>query len=57
MIAALLVALTLRAAFRSRTYSDAEELWRDAAAKIPDNPRAYDNLAAAIITERLIPHR
>jgi tetratricopeptide (TPR) repeat protein len=49
MVAALLVALTVRAGFRSRAYSDAEGLWRDAAAKVPDNPRAYDNLAAAII--------
>jgi len=49
VLAALLVALIVRAGFRSRAYSDAEGLWRDAAAKVPDNPRAYDNLAAAII--------
>ena len=49
LLAALLAALTLRSAFRSRAYADAEGLWRDAAAKVPANPRAYDNLAAAII--------
>lgn len=30
---------------RSRTYTDPEALWRDAIAKVPANPRAYDNLA------------
>jgi tetratricopeptide (TPR) repeat protein len=49
VVVALIVVLTLRSAFRSRMYADAERLWRDAAAKIPGNPRAYDNLAAAII--------
>ena len=43
------VSLVLTAASRSLLYADAEHLWKDAVAKAPANPRAYDNLAAAII--------
>lgn len=42
-------ALVLTSASRSLLYADAERLWNDAVAKEPRNPRAYDNLAAAII--------
>jgi tetratricopeptide (TPR) repeat protein len=49
VIAAIGVALTLVSANRSLLYADAERLWSDAVAKEPRNPRAYDNLAAAII--------
>jgi len=42
-------ALVLTSASRSLLYADAERLWTDAVAKEPANPRAYDNLAAAII--------
>ena len=42
-------ALVLASASRSILYADAERLWTDAVAKTPENPRAYDNLAAAII--------
>ncbi len=49
LLVALLASMTLRSALRSRAYADAEGLWRDAAAKVPANPRAYDNLAAAIV--------
>jgi tetratricopeptide (TPR) repeat protein len=48
-LAAIVTLLVVRTAQRSAVYSDAEGLWRDAAAKVPGNPRAYDNLAAAII--------
>lgn len=41
----LLVAVTFA---RSRTYADSESLWRDTVLKAPDNPRAYDNLAATM---------
>lgn len=33
---------------RSRMYTHPEALWRDAAEKMPVNPRAYDNLASVI---------
>ena len=33
---------------RSALYANPEALWRDALAKQPENPRAYDNLAAVI---------
>ena len=49
LLVTLVVTLMIRSSLRSRRYSDAEQLWRDATAKAPDNPRAYDNLAAAII--------
>jgi tetratricopeptide (TPR) repeat protein len=42
-------ALVVASAARSLLYADAERLWMDAVAKTPENPRAYDNLAAAII--------
>ncbi len=44
-VGALLFAAT---ASRSALYANPEALWRDALAKSPENPRAYDNLAAAI---------
>ena len=45
-IGVLLAAATFQ---RSATYADAETLWRDTVAKAPDNPRAYDNLAAVLV--------
>jgi tetratricopeptide (TPR) repeat protein len=46
---AVLALLCTAATFgRSRTYSDRERLWRDTVRKAPDNPRAYDNLAATL---------
>lgn len=44
-VAALLLVVTVR---RSALYANPEGLWRDALAKQPENPRAYDNLAAVI---------
>ncbi len=44
-VAALLFVVTVR---RSALYANPEALWRDALAKQPENPRAYDNLAAVI---------
>jgi len=44
-VAALLFVVTVR---RSALYANPEGLWRDAVAKQPENPRAYDNLAAVI---------
>jgi tetratricopeptide (TPR) repeat protein len=44
-VAALLLVVTVR---RSALYANPEALWRDALAKQPENPRAYDNLAAVI---------
>ena len=44
-VAATLLVMTVR---RSALYADPEALWRDAIAKQPENPRAYDNLAAVI---------
>jgi tetratricopeptide (TPR) repeat protein len=41
----LLAILTCR---RGAMYRDPEELWRDAAAKVPTNPRAYYNLGVVI---------
>ncbi|HEY4307072.1 MAG TPA: tetratricopeptide repeat protein [Gemmatimonadaceae bacterium] len=41
----VLFGLTMR---RSALYANPEALWRDALAKAPDNPRAYDNLASVI---------
>jgi len=49
IIVAVGVALVLATASRSLVYADAERLWKDAVAKEPANPRAYDNLAAAVI--------
>ncbi len=45
VVAALLAIVTWR---RSALYASPERLWRDASVKVPDNPRAYDNLAAVI---------
>lgn len=45
VIAAALLVVSAR---RSALYADPEALWRDALAKAPDNPRAYDNLASVI---------
>ena len=45
VVAALLLAVTAR---RSALYANPEALWRDALAKQPGNPRAYDNLASVI---------
>lgn len=39
-------------AMRSSTYSSPTRLWRDAAEKIPDNPRANTNLGYALTRER-----
>jgi Flp pilus assembly protein TadD len=50
--AGVAVALAVGTAFRSHTYSSAELLWRDAAAKIPENPRANANLGYALARER-----
>jgi protein O-mannosyl-transferase len=49
VVAVIVAGLVLRSSMRSSVYSDPENLWRDAVAKVPTNPRAYDNLAAAII--------
>ena len=50
--AGLAVLLATTTAFRSHTYSSAELLWRDAAAKIPENARANANLGYALARER-----
>jgi Flp pilus assembly protein TadD len=44
-------ALALTTAQRSHTYSTTELLWRDAVQKVPDNPRAWDNLGMALYHE------
>jgi tetratricopeptide (TPR) repeat protein len=46
VIGVLLAVMTVATYARSRTYANAETLWSDAVRKVPDNPRAYDNLAA-----------
>jgi Flp pilus assembly protein TadD len=43
--------LALTTAQRSYTYSSSELLWRDAVAKMPGNPRAWDNLGMALYRE------
>ena len=48
-VAILLAAAT---AARGRTYATSERLWRDAVAKVPDNPRANVNLGYALSRER-----
>ena len=48
---AVAVALALTTATRSHTYSSTELLWRDAVAKVPENPRARDNLGMALFRE------
>jgi tetratricopeptide (TPR) repeat protein len=47
--AGLTVLLAGTTALRSRTYASAEAIWRDAIARNPTNPRAYVNLANAMI--------
>ena len=46
LLAVALVALTIR---RNRDYRTEETIWSDTVAKCPDNPRAYDGLAYALI--------
>jgi tetratricopeptide (TPR) repeat protein len=46
LVDVVVVGLMVRSYQRSSTYADAETLWRDAVHKAPNNPRAYDNLAA-----------
>src|SRR5262249_26056437 len=48
-VAALVVALLAISASRSALYAAPERPWHDATEKVPGNPRAYDNLAAAIV--------
>ncbi len=48
---AIAVVLALTTAARSHTYSTTELLWRDAVQKVPDNPRAWDNLGMALYHE------
>ena len=48
----LAIALGSATAVRSRTYASSERLWRDAVAKVPDNPRAEANLGYALARER-----
>jgi tetratricopeptide (TPR) repeat protein len=45
VVALVFLGLTMR---RSALYANPEALWRDAIAKAPANPRAYDNLASVI---------
>jgi tetratricopeptide (TPR) repeat protein len=49
IVTVVVATLVLLSARRSALYADPERLWRDAVAKVPGNPRAYDNLAAAIL--------
>jgi tetratricopeptide (TPR) repeat protein len=51
-VGALATALAVTTAVRSHTYSNSELLWRDAVAKVPDNPRAKVNLGYALSRER-----
>jgi protein O-mannosyl-transferase len=46
VVVALLGAATFA---RGTTYRDEENLWRDVVLKRPDNPRGYNNLAAALL--------
>ncbi|HXD24097.1 MAG TPA: tetratricopeptide repeat protein [Gemmatimonadaceae bacterium] len=48
----LAIVLAAATAARSHTYATSEGLWRDAVAKVPDNPRAKVNLGHALATER-----
>ena len=48
---AIAAVLTVTTANRSHTYSSTELLWRDAVNKVPDNPRAWDNLGMALYRE------
>jgi len=49
LFGALCVVLAAVTWQRSRLYADPEALWRDAAEKAPRNPRAWDNLATALL--------
>jgi Flp pilus assembly protein TadD len=49
---AVALVLASTTAVRSQTYSSSELLWRDAAAKTPDNPRAISNLGYALTLQR-----
>jgi Flp pilus assembly protein TadD len=51
-VGGLALALAVTTAVRSRTYVTSERLWRDAVAKVPDNPRAKVNLGHALAIER-----
>lgn len=45
------LALTTTSFKRSAIYQSPERLWRDALEKTPNNPRAFDNLAAALYAQ------
>jgi tetratricopeptide (TPR) repeat protein len=47
MLAAILGVVTFQ---RGEAYNDPESLWRESAAAVPDNARAYDNLAFLLLT-------
>lgn len=51
-VGALALVLGAATAVRGRTYASSEALWRDAVAKVPDNPRANVNLGYALSRER-----
>ncbi|MFI5233912.1 MAG: tetratricopeptide repeat protein, partial [Gemmatimonadales bacterium] len=51
-VGALALVLAAVTAVRGRTYATSERLWRDAVAKVPDNPRAKVNLGYALSRER-----
>ncbi len=48
--AMVLAALAVATALRSRVYADSEQLWRDTIRNAPTNARAYDQLAATLLT-------
>ncbi len=52
LLAGLCLLLAMATFQRSRLYADPEALWRDAVAKSPRNPRAYDNLATALLHQQ-----
>jgi tetratricopeptide (TPR) repeat protein len=49
VVGGILALLFITTANRSMLYANPERLWRDAVAKVPGNPRAYDNLAAVVL--------
>ena len=49
LVAGVLGIAIITTARRSALYANPERLWRDAIAKVPANPRAYDNLAAVVL--------
>ncbi len=51
-VGGLAIVLAGATAMRSSTYSSPARLWRDAAEKVPDNPRANANLGYALTRER-----